>query len=64
MVELTKIASETARVIEAYTDNRAPCGYPAPNAFETLVLKKQQPKEKPIRKIETNSITFIVQMNE
>lgn len=41
MVELTKIASETATVIEAKTDNRAACGHPPPNAFETLVLKRK-----------------------
>jgi len=39
MMELTKIASETARVIATKTDNLAACGHPAPNAFETLVLK-------------------------
>lgn len=27
-----------ARVIEAYTDNRAACGCPTPSAFENLVI--------------------------
>lgn len=38
MVELIKIALETTGVIEAYADNYAACGCPAPNAFETLVI--------------------------
>lgn len=38
MIELTRRASDPARVIAAATDTRAASGLPAPNAFETLVL--------------------------
>lgn len=52
MMELTKTASEAARAIAAETDTRAACGFPAPNAFETLALNNTPQKRKPIRKKE------------
>ena len=45
MIELTRMASETARVMAAETDTRADCGLPAPNAFETLVLNNPPKRE-------------------
>lgn len=40
-VELTIVVSMTARNITTNTATRAPCGFPAPNSFETLVLKER-----------------------
>lgn len=45
MIELTKRAAEAARVIAAETDTFAACGFPAPNAFETLVLNNTPKRE-------------------
>ena len=44
-------ASVTVTNITTVTAKRAPCGFPAPNSFETLVLYSQKKKKKKEKEI-------------